>query len=144
MKEMIKAKIKLLQGSKMPFKAHKDDAAFDCFANCKDDIVIPTFAVSKVPLGFCLELPKDTFAEIRPRSGLSLSGVDAKLGTIDKGYTGEVSVIIFNSMPEPFRIKNGDKICQMMIHHLPNVAFDIVDELDETERGENGFGSTGK
>lgn len=152
----MKVKIKLLEGGKMPEKKHVDDAAFDCYARLSEDVVISPKTRTKIPLGFALELPKGWEAVIRPRSGLTLKGIDNGIGTIDANYRGEVcAVVINNSNPpfvvcedgmtyqEPFVVHNGDRICQMVIKKLDEVELIQADELSETDRGSNGFGSTG-
>ena len=100
-----------------------------------------------VPAGFSLELPVGFEAQIRPRSGLALKH-DLMLtnspGTIDAGYRGEVGVIMYNAGKVDFAISRGDRIAQMVICRLPEVVLSRVAELSESDRGEGGFGSSGK
>lgn len=152
----MKVKIKLFEGGVMPEKKHIGDAAFDCYARVSEDVVIPRNTRAKIPLGFALELPKDWEAVLRPRSGLTLKGIDNGIGTIDSNYRGELcAIVINNSNPpftiyedgnmgqEPFVVHNGDRICQMVIKKLDEVELVEAEELTETERGEDGFGSSG-
>lgn len=152
----MKVKIKLIEGGVMPEKKHIDDAAFDCYARISEDVVIPCNKRAKIPLGFALELPKGWEAVLRPRSGLTLKGIDNGIGTIDANYRGELNAIVINNSnppitiykdgkmgQEPFVVHNGDRICQMVIKKLDEVELVQVDELSETERGSGGFGSTG-
>lgn len=153
----MKVKIKLLEGGVMPEKKHVDDAAFDCYARLDKDVALEPKTRVKIPLGFALELPKGWEAVIRPRSGLTLKGIDDGIGTIDASYRGEVCAVVINndftapfivsdgvqSYQEPFIIHNGDRICQMVIEKLDEVELIQADELSETDRGSNGFGSTG-
>ena len=88
------------------------------------------------------ELPEGYEAQIRPRSGLSSKGVIAILGTIDSNYRGEVCAIIQNNSFDDFKIEVGDRICQMKVERVEPVVFDKVEELSDTLRGCNGFGST--
>ncbi|MBE6370207.1 MAG: dUTP diphosphatase [Lentisphaerae bacterium] len=132
-------------GDLFPVKAHADDAAFDLHSRI--DAVVPIGRSFLVPAGFCIELPLNYEAQIRPRSGLALKhniSLTNSPGTIDAGYRGEVGVIIFNHGPEEFVVKRGDRIAQMVISELPQVELVTADELSVSDRGQGGFGSTGK
>lgn len=132
-------------GDLFPVKAHADDAAFDL--RSRIDAVVPIGRSFLVPAGFCIELPLNYEAQIRPRSGLALKhniSLTNSPGTIDAGYRGEVGVIIFNHGPEEFVVKRGDRIAQMVISELPQVELVTADELSGSDRGQGGFGSTGK
>ena len=128
-----------------PRKAHADDAAYDL--RSRSDMVLAPGTTSLVPTGLFLELPVGYEAQIRARSGLALKH-DLSLpnapGTIDAGYRGEVGVIVYNRGREPFEVKRGDRIAQMVIAKLPEVELVEVEELGDSQRGEGGFGSTGK
>lgn len=143
---MIRVKIQLLPDCEelMPRKAHADDAAFDL--RSRIDIDLPVRRSVLVPAGFCMELPPGFEAQIRPRSGLALKH-DIMLtnspGTIDAGYRGEVGIIVYNGGSEPFPVKRGDRIAQMVIAQLPEVELAAAGELNVSDRGEGGFGSTG-
>lgn len=132
-----------------PFKAHESDAAYDIMAAIDDKVVLKPFETKVIPAGFKIELPIGYEAQIRGRSGNALKRkiqIANAPGTIDSGYRGEVGVIIFNANPvEELVIKRGEKIAQMVIAKLPDAQLVFVDSIDtESERGENGFGSTGK
>ena len=128
-----------------PRKAHADDAAYDL--RSRSDMVLEPGTTSLVPTGLFLELPVGYEAQIRARSGLALKH-DLSLpnapGTIDAGYRGEVGVIVYNRGQLPFEVKRGDRIAQMVIAKLPEVELVEVEELGGSQRGEGGFGSTGK
>ena len=128
-----------------PAKAHADDAAYDLRA--RTDLVVQPGKVALAPTGLFLELPVGFEAQIRPRSGLALKH-DLMLtnspGTIDAGYRGEVGVIMYNAGKVDFAISRGDRIAQMVICRLPEVVLSRVAELSESDRGEGGFGSSGK
>lgn len=129
----------------IPAKAHADDAAFDL--RSRQDMTIPVNKSTLVPTGVFIELPVNYEAQVRPRSGLALKHnitLTNSPGTIDAGYRGEVGVIMFNHGPEEFIIKRGDRIAQMVIAELPQVELQIVDSLNSSDRGEGGFGSTGR
>ena len=139
----MEAKIKIIDGGTMPKKAHKEDAAFDCYARLDEDVVIqPTFR-AKIPLGFAVGLPDGWEVQIRPRSGLTSKGIDNGWGTGDAGFIGEYCAVVINNSHEPFTVHNGDRICQMVIKKLDEVELVEAEELSETDRGSDGFGSTG-
>ena len=100
-----------------------------------------------VPTGLFMALPDGTEAQVRPRSGLAakfgISVLNAP-GTIDADYRGEVKVILVNLSNEPFVVNPGERIAQLVIARYEKIAWDEVEVLDETERGEGGFGSTGR
>jgi dUTP pyrophosphatase len=102
---------------------------------------------SLIPTGIYIQLPNGYEAQIRPRSGLAIkhgiSIVNAP-GTIDADYRGEIKVILANLSNEDFTINDGERICQMIVAKHERVEWVEVDELDETERGDGGFGHTGK
>ena len=146
MSELI-VKIKMEEGGSdlMPRKAHFDDAGFDM--RSRIDTVIQAGSVFCVPTGIHMELPYGYEAQVRPRSGLALKngiGCLNSPGTIDAGYRGEVCAILFNFGKEDFHIKRGDRIAQMVIAKLPEAELVSVTELTDTDRGNGGFGSTGK
>ncbi len=100
-----------------------------------------------VPTGFSMEIPNGYEAQIRPRSGLAAKHGITLLnapGTIDPDFRGEVQIILTNLGHEPFKVHRGDRIAQMVIARFERVEIEVVDELNETERGEGGFGHTGK
>lgn len=135
-------KTKLLENGTMPSYSREGDACLDCYA--AEDVFIEKGVTKKVKLGFALELPVGYEAQIRPRSGLSLIGLDVKLGTIDSNYRGEVSAIIQNnSTLDEYKILKGNRVAQMLIQKVEPISLVEVDALSETNRGENGFGSSG-
>ncbi|MCE9625768.1 MAG: dUTP diphosphatase [Deltaproteobacteria bacterium] len=100
-----------------------------------------------VPCGFSMEIPEGYEAQVRPRSGLAIrNGITClnSPGTIDHDYRGEVKVILINLGQEPFEIRSGDRIAQMVIQKVERADIEFVAELGETQRGGGGFGSTGK
>ncbi len=145
----MEVKIKLIENGKIPIYKRDGDACLDCFARISGgSIAIPPYEKSKarvlVNLGFALELPAGWEAQIRPRSGNSKDGIDITLGTGDPTYRGEYMACIVNNRPEPFVVNDGDRICQLAIREAPHIEFKVVDELSETIRGSNGFGSSGR
>lgn len=137
-------KIKLLDGGKLPVYKTDGAACADCYARLPtESVTILAGKRTYIPLGFCIELPKEIEAVIRPRSGLSGDEIDVIQGTIDFDFRGEVKALVVNNKEEDFVIHNLDRICQMKIQEAKQYKFEIVSELSETERGTKGLGSTG-
>lgn len=139
-----KIKIKLLNLNCLPEFKTDGAACADCRSAADAVITLEPGSRTLVPLGFCIELPLGYEAVIRPRSSLSLQGIDVCIGTIDSDYRGGVQACMVNNSGEPFVIKPGERICQLAIRKTTFVTFDIVDELTPTIRGAGGFGSTGR
>lgn len=116
-------------------------------ANPQDaPITIEPFHRALVPTGLVFQLPAGYEAQVRPRSGLALKHGITVLnapGTIDADYRGEVQVLLINHGQAPFVIKRGDRIAQMVVAPVTQIAWTIVEQLDQTERGSGGYGSTG-
>lgn len=128
----------------LPTYAHPGDAGMD-ICSCVM-LVLQPGERRLVPTGLSIALPPNTEAQMRPRSGLALKNGITLLntpGTIDEGYRGEVGVILINHGTEPFEIRPGMRIAQMVIAPVLRVAVEEVAELSETMRGVGGFGSTG-
>lgn len=145
---MNKIKIVLRDVNCMPVKAHNDDAGYD-LKSMNEYEVNPGEQIL-VDAGINIKLPDDDNyiyeAQIRPRSGLALKKgitITNSPGTIDQSYIGNISVIIRNTGKEIFKINKYDRIAQMVINKLPKTEFEIVDSLEDTNRGQNGFGSSG-
>lgn len=122
-------------------------AGMDLRANINEDIELVSLERVLVPTGLFIALVKGTEAQIRPRSGLAYKyglTVLNSPGTIDADYRGEVKVLLVNLSKEPFVIKNGERIAQMVVAKHEQISWDEVEVLDETVRGEGGFGHTGK
>ena len=129
----------------LPAYAHPGDAGLD--VRSVEDITIPAGGRALVHTGLVMLLPPLYEAQVRPRSGLALkSGITVlnTPGTIDSGYRGEVGVILFNTSSEAFPVRKGDKIAQLVIAPVTQAEVAETDTIDETDRGEGGFGSTGK
>lgn len=135
-------KIKLMENGKMPEFKRAGDACLDCYA--AEAKIIEPGKRSLINLGFALELPEGYEGVIRPRSGLSSKGIDGTIGTIDSNYRGELKGNIINNTSEPYSISFGDRICQLAIRKTEEINFIQVEELNDTVRGADGFGSSGK
>lgn len=136
-------KMAIVEGGIRPERKTSGAACFDCCARLSSDETIQPGERKRIPLGFRLELPEHLEAVIRPRSGLSASGVDCTVGTIDSDYRGEVCAVLVNNTEKEFTVRNCERICLLAVREIPEVEIDIVDELSETARGSGGFGSTG-
>jgi dUTP pyrophosphatase len=142
-------KVKIINKSSHPLPEYATEysAGLDLRADIQDDIILAPLQRTLVPTGLYLELPKGYEAQIRPRSGLALKHGLTVLnspGTIDADYRGEIRVILVNLSNESFTIKNGERICQMVIAAHAQVEWIEVNEINETDRGAGGFGHTGK
>ena len=118
----------------------------DISANINEDLTLATNESILVPTGIAVSIPQGFEIQIRPRSGLAAKKGISVLntpGTIDADYRGEIKVILINHGNEPFIIRNGDRIAQMVVCPIVQAKFEEVDELSDTERGSGGFGSTG-
>lgn len=142
-------KIRIINKSRHPLPKYSTEhsAGMDLRANIDEDIVLKPLGRTLVKTGLFLEIPEGYEAQIRPRSGLAINkGVTVlnSPGTIDADYRGEVGIILVNLSSEDFIIKDGERICQMIIARHEKAEWVEVDNLIETERGAGGFGHTGK
>lgn len=142
-------RVKIINKSSNPLPeyATEHSAGLDLRADLENDIVVNPLERILVPTGLYIELPKGYEAQIRPRSGLALKHGITVLntpGTIDADYRGEIRVILINLSNEKFVIKNGERICQMVIASHARINWEAVDVINETNRGSGGFGHTGK
>jgi len=122
-------------------------AGMDLKAFIDADVTIPPLGRAKIPTGLFIEVPAGYEAQVRPRSGLAARHGVTILnapGTVDSDYRGELEVILVNLGAEPFTLKNGDRIAQMVISPVIRVSLCETDSLSETGRGSGGFGSTGR
>ena len=141
-------KIQIINKSKhaLPGYATSFSAGMDLRANLDEPIVLKPLQRRLVPTGLYIALPEGYEAQIRPRSGLALKKGITLLntpGTIDADYRGEIGVILVNLSTEEFTVEDGERIAQMVIARYEQAEWQEVEVLDETERGEGGFGHTG-
>lgn len=121
-------------------------ACADVYARLDERVLIHPKQRLKVPLGFKIQLPPGWELQVRARSGnADNSGIMMTngIGTIDSDYRGEVTALLYNSSDDPFPIEDGDRIAQVCVQPTYQIGWNVVDKLEETERGEGGFGSTG-
>ena len=140
--------VKIINQSKHALPAYETmgSAGMDLKANIDEAINLQPFERLAIPTGLFIALPHGFEAQIRPRSGLSLKtglSIPNSPGTIDSDYRGEIKVIVANISNGVVEIKDGDRIAQMVIAKYERAEWNVVTNLDETERGSGGFGSTG-
>ncbi|HEY8321021.1 MAG TPA: dUTP diphosphatase [Candidatus Baltobacteraceae bacterium] len=139
---------RLPEGDGLPLPAYMSAlaAGADLCAAVREDLTLAPGARALVPTGFAIAVPPGFEAQIRPRSGLALKAgvtIPNAPGTIDADYRGPVGVILANLGGEPFVVRRGDRIAQMVIAPVSRGCFDEVDALPDSARGDGGFGSTG-
>lgn len=135
-------KIVLDPGAYMPTRGHSTDAGLDIRTPVK--LVVPPKGSVTIDTGVHIELPPNTAGILEPKSGLNVKKNIIGFGTIDFGYTGSIRVKLYNMGWFPVRFKPGDKIIQLVINEICIPELELADELEDTERGDNGFGSTGR
>ncbi len=139
--------IALSEGAQMPQYATDHAAGADLYAVLENPLVLEPLSRALIPTGLRIALPLGYEAQIRPRSGWAyrhgITCLNAP-GTIDSDYRGEIKVILINLSDKPFVIENGDRIAQLVIAPVVHANFSISPQLDDTTRGADGFGSTGR
>jgi dUTP pyrophosphatase len=142
-------KVPVINKSKhpLPYYQTAGAAAFDVCANLDGPVTLGPLERSALPTGLYLAVPVGYEAQVRPRSGLAANHGVTTLnapGTIDSDYRGELRVILVNVSNEPYTIQDGDRIAQVLVAPYEQVTWELVAEHDETARGANGFGHTGR
>ena len=142
-------KVKIVNKSQniIPFYSTIQSAGMDLRANLDGPLLLKPLERKLVPTGLYIQLPDGYEAQIRPRSGLAINkGVTVlnSPGTIDADYRGEIKIILINLSQEDFTVNQGDRIAQMIISSYKQIVWEEVAQLDNSERGEGGFGHTGK
>lgn len=137
-----KLKIKLDSDAIMPTRAYETDAGLDLYAT-KDQIV-PARGSAIFDTGVHVELPPFTAGLIKSKSGLNVKHDLTSDGVVDVGYIGSICVKLYNHGDKDYMVRRGDKISQLVVADIHIPRLQLIDELDETERGEKGFGSTGR
>lgn len=144
---MIKVKVVNEGHQPLPVYATPQSAGMDLRADIESPILLKSLDRKLIPTGLHIALPEGYEAQIRPRSGLAIKHGITCLntpGTIDADYRGEIGVELVNLSHEDYVVQPGERIAQMIINKFESIEFELVNELDETERGEGGFGHTGK
>lgn len=134
-------KIKLDKGAFVPTRAHDTDAGADLRSPI--DTMVPARGSRVIDTGVHIQLPHGYVGMLKSKSGLNTRYGITSEGVIDEGYTGPIKAKLYNHSAAPYHVLRGDKITQLVILPCEYVDFDVVDNLDDSERGDNGFGSTG-
>lgn len=141
--------IKIVNKSRHPLPKYATPlaAGMDLRACLENPVTLKPLERSLIPTGVYIQLPKGYEAQIRPRSGLAIKhgiGIVNAPGTIDADYRGEIGVILVNLSDVTYVVNDGERICQMVVAQHARVNWELVEMLDDSERGEGGFGHTGK
>ena len=132
---------RLTETSTTPTKANSSDAGFDLYSD--EDVIIKSGESVLVSTGVAMAIPENHAGLIWDRSSMGVKGIHRFAGVVDSGYRGEVKVCFFNT-GESYKIVRGDRIAQILIQPVPNIELREVEDLNDTERGIGGFGSSGK
>jgi dUTP pyrophosphatase len=148
-KNNLEMKVRIVNKSKhsLPGYSTAFAAGMDLRASLDESIVLEPGDRALIPTGLFIELPRQYEAQIRPRSGLALKkgiSIVNSPGTIDSDYRGEVGIILINLSKEPFVIRDGERICQMVVAKHETIEWEETEDLNDSERGSGGFGHTGQ
>lgn len=135
-------KIKLDENAFMPTRAYETDAGLDVYSPI--EAVVPARGSVCIDTGVHIELPKNTTGFLKSKSGLNVKHGITSEGVIDVGYTGSIAVKLYNHTDKDYLVRLGDKISQLVILPILTPQLEFVNELESTERGDGGFGSTGR
>lgn len=135
-------RIKLDEGAFTPTRAHDTDAGLDLYSPVF--VRVPKKGSATINTGVHIELPANTVGMLKSKSGLNCKHGIQSEGVIDVGYTGSIVVKLYNHSDEDYYVRKGDKISQLVILPILTPTIEVVDELDATDRGSNGFGSSGR
>ena len=130
------------EGAKLPTRAHHTDAGLDLYS--RDDAIVPAHGCAVFDTGVHVELPEGTAGFLKSKSGLNVKYGITSEGVIDVGYTGSIVVKLYNHSDSNYYVSAGDKISQLVVIPVFTPVLMVVDTFEETERGDNGFGSSGR
>jgi dUTP pyrophosphatase len=136
---------KVHEDAKIPVRAHDGDAGMDL--SSIESLIVPPRDKCLIDTGIAISIPSDCYARVAPRSGLAVKyGIDVLAGVVDSSYRNTIKVLLFNNSDTPFQVEMGDRIAQLILEKIYTVDMKVVpyDELSLTDRGEAGFGSTGR
>lgn len=133
---------KFSQDAILPSRKRNSDAGFDLY--CMNSAEMYPNATYMLDTGVAVEIPEGYVGFIKERSGLGCEGIQVLGGVIDEGYIGEIKVLLLNNAASPKKIKVGDRIAQLVILPIPEIELVEVEELSETDRGDSGFGASGR
>lgn len=135
---------KLQPDAKIPTKANLTDVGFDLYALMDGSTILNPREVKLIPTGIAMALPRNYAGLIWDRSSMGVKGIHRYAGVIDSGYRGEIKVCLYNGNDRPYLVNSGDRIAQILIQKVDNFYLREVASLNETDRGDGGFGSSGK
>lgn len=135
-------KVKLDAGAFAPVRGHITDAGLDI--KCPFEVIVPAHGSIAIDTGVHVELPEGTVGMLKSKSGLNVKHGLVSEGVIDQGYAGSIRVKLYNHSDIDYVVQRGDKITQLVVMECYFPDVEIVDEIESGERGENGFGSTGR
>ena len=138
----MKLKVVLDEGAFMPTRAHPEDAGLDLYS--REEALVPARGSWEFDTGVHMEIPEGYVGDVKSKSGLMMKHNILTDGTVDCGYTGSIMVKLFNHSPQDYWVTKGEKIAQVVIKKIITPELELVDILEDTERGSGGFGSTGK
>lgn len=138
----MRMKVKLDPGAVMPLRAHEHDAGLDLYS--REEALVPARGSWEFDTGVHMEIPEGYVGDVKSKSGLMMKHNILTDGTVDCGYTGSIMVKLFNHSPQDYWVTKGEKIAQVVIKKIITPELELVDSLEDTERGANGFGSSGK
>lgn len=137
-----KIKVVLDEGAMIPTRAHKNDAGLDIYS--PEDRLVEAKSSATIDTGVHIQLPEGTVGMLKSKSGLNVKFGITSEGVIDSGYTGSITVKLYNNSGYDYKIRKGDKISQLVILPVLTPTPELSDSLEDTERGDNGFGSSGR
>lgn len=135
-------KIKLFDNIQLPKKSHLPDSGLDCFM--PKSFSLKPFETKTIGLGFGIQVPEGFAGMLVPRSSIAEQGLIIQTSIIDPDYTGEIHLIITNCNNNVVKISQNQRVCSLVIYNVLNVRLDVTYTFEQTERGSNGLGSTGK
>jgi len=135
-------KVVLDHGAIMPTRAHELDAGYDLYS--PEDVIVEAKDSAFIDIGVHIEIPQRFVGFIKSKSGLNVNHGIVSEGVIDAGYTGSIKVKLYNHGGYDYKVKKGDKVSQLVILPIVTPELELVEKLDDTDRGSNGFGSTGR
>ena len=135
-------KIKLMKDVQLPKKSHLPDSGLDCFM--PESFELKPFETKAIGLGIGIQVPEGFAGMLVPRSSIAEKGLLIQTSIIDPDYTGEIHLIITNCSNNNVVIEKNQRVCSLVVYNVLNVRLDIVYDFEQTDRGNNGLGSTGK
>lgn len=144
--DWITVKVTAKKGVTLPVYETEEAAGMDVCAYLEREVVLPPLGRALIPTGIRMEIPRGHECQVRPRSGLALNHGITVLntpGTIDADSRAEIGIVLINLSNEPFTVKNGDRICQLVFKKCERAKWEKVEELDRTKREDGSFGKSG-